>query len=67
MNYVLFVYAVIGIATGSGSSTVTAQEWKPLAVFTGTTYNKELCEQAAKSLNILNRYRCVPVGMGGTA
>jgi hypothetical protein len=64
MNYVLFLYATIGIAKYSSSEAI-AQEWKPIAVFAGTMDNKGMCESAARQLNIVNRARCVPVGMGG--
>jgi hypothetical protein len=64
VNYVLFIYAVVGISKYS-SAEVIAQEWKPVAVFAGTPYNKQLCEEAAADLAMTKRYRCIPVGKGG--
>lgn len=64
MNYVLFLYSVVSVATYS-SHDMIAQEWKPIAVFSGTEDNKKLCEDAAKQLVVVSRTRCINVGKGG--
>ena len=52
--YTLVLWTVI-TTTGSAGFNARYHDWRPIAEFQTQT----LCEQAAQSLNVTDRYRCL--------
>jgi len=52
MSYILMLWTIVA----HGSYT-TATDWRPMAQFETAA----LCEAAAASMNITNRYRCLKI------
>ena len=54
MTYVLFIWTVVA-ASGDRFANNTTIDWRPTTEFA----TQALCQDAARELNILTRYRCV--------
>lgn len=68
MIYILMLWTVVGYA-GTGTSTYTKHDWRPLGEFQAEISNsglqtgktaQQMCEDAARQLNLkADTYRCV--------